>query len=69
MKKLIPNFSKVFKKLEAATISKLEGEATLLAIAVDLYEVYKAFNDAEDWHYRLVPDAEQKIGKKRQRTS
>ena len=67
MKKLLPKFTKVFKKLEAATITALEDPAALLAIAIELDECYKSFNDAEDWYYRLVPDAEKKIGKKRKR--
>ena len=67
-KKLIPRFAKVFKQLEAATISQLTDEATLLAISCELDGCYESFNEAEDWYYRLCPDAEKKLGKKRKRS-
>ena len=68
LKKLIPKFSKIFKKLEQATISKITDPGTLLALATELDQCYSSFNEVEDWYYRLVPDAEKKVGKKRKRT-
>ena len=69
LKKLIPKFSKVLKKLEAATISMVEDKPVLLAIASELDSCYLEYNTAEDWYYRLVPDAEAKVGKKRRRSA
>ena len=69
LKKLIPKFTKIFKKLEQVCISKISDDGTLLALALEIDIGYKEFNLAEDWYYRLVPDAENRFGKKRKRSS
>jgi hypothetical protein len=67
IKKLVPKYTKLLKKLEAATISQLEDKTTLLGLAVELDGLYDEFNAVEDWYYRLIPDAVDKLGKKRKR--
>ena len=67
IKKLIPKYTKLLKKLEAATISQVEEKAILMALAMELDDLYNDFNTAEDWYYRLIPDAVDKLGKKRKR--
>ena len=69
LKKLLPKFSKCFMKLEQATISNVTDRAVLVALATELDEAYSGFNDAEEWYYRLVPDAEKRVGKKRKRVA
>ncbi len=69
LKKLIPKFTKIFKKLEQACISNISDEGTLLALALEIDSAYTEFNAAEGWYYRLVPDAENRFGKKRKRSS